>query len=96
MPWQELVGIVVGPCCSTPGASTCRLIFQNGMIVKDIIDIGNGAKRPAEVGRKFFLTLKSKLREILFDVRYRSVSNLLQLSSISSVLLSRCLKSILK
>lgn len=52
------------------------LFLKNGIIVKDIIDIGNGAKRPAEVGRKFFLTLKSKLREILFDVGYRSVLNL--------------------
>lgn len=52
------------------------LFLKNGIIVKDIINIGNGAKRPAEVGRKFFLTLKSKLREILFDVGYRSVLNL--------------------
>lgn len=52
------------------------LFLKNGIIVKDIIDIGNGAKRPAEVGRKFFLTLKSKLKEILFDVGYRSVLNL--------------------
>ena len=67
MPKQELVGIVVGPCCSTPG----DLFFQNGLIVREIIEIGNGAKRPAEVGRKFFLTLKSKLKQILFDVDYQ-------------------------
>ena len=46
-------------------------MFQNGLIVREIIEIGNGAKRPAEVGRKFFLTLKSKLKEILFDVGYQ-------------------------